>query len=385
MKHLGFLLHFYQPPWQSKEILERILEECYYPLLDLIVRHEKACFTVNINYSLVELLKHCGHAKLLGLFAEAIRKEKMELTGSGAYHPILPLLDEHEIDRQIRLNKEGLRKEGLEVGRGFFPPEMAFSPRITTILKNHNYKWVISEDIPFCEKHGFAPFEFIPETDGLPVILRSHLWSSSIAFKKIRGSILEDINSKFGRWINGKDGYLVIGMDAETFGHHHKEYIGDLERFLDEIGNGGQKKGLALEKISEICDYFPKKPFEIPPGSWSTSKEDMDNNIPFPLWNHPQNPVHRLLWQLTRMVLECRNHMSYEGRLALDKALNSCQFWWASSFHQDYDCALQSLPLFWKATLETKDSFLKGRVQRVIDLISSTTGCKIDLQEIDLK
>lgn len=379
MKHIGFLLHFYQPPWQFEHILRQIAAECYYPLLEMILSHSGARFTANINFSLVELLKRHDLEKLLVLFGRAIKEGKIELTGSGAYHPILPLLEKDETNRQIILNKKGLEREGLRVGAGFFPPEMAFSPQIASALKFCGYNWTITEDIPFCAKYGYAPFEFIPETDSLPVILRSHFWSSMIAFRKIPGSIFESIDSGFGQWVNGGHGYLIVGMDAETFGHHHKGYIKDLREFLDDMAAKGPGRGYVLEKISEICASFPKKPLEVPSGSWSTSYEDAKNNIPFPLWDHPQNPVHHLLWKLTRTVVRHKDHMTSECRLILDRALNSCQFWWASLFHQNYGCAFQTIPLFWKIALEMNDKCLRDEVEGIISQLKAYTSHHISL------
>ncbi len=381
MKYFGFLLHFYQPPWQYKEALAKISAECYYPLLKMINDHPCARFTVNINYSLVELLKQHGHEEVLSLLAQAVQSGKIELTNSGAYHPILPLLDEEEINRQIDLNEQGIKSIlGLEVNKGFFPPEMAFSPELAATLKNRNCEWTITDDATFNAIYGYVPHDFIPQTNGLPVILRSHYWSSVIAFRQRRGKIFDRLDFEVKNWFGHHDGYVVVGMDAETFGHHHAGYIEELAKFLDDLTSVGNEKGWTFKTISEICRQFPARPMEVPAGSWSTDADDIKRNVPFPLWDDPLNLAHHLLWELTNLVLEHRNELSPETRPLLDKALNSCQFWWVARYRRDYDNAFQTIPIFWKIVRDLKNPKVTRWTKKIIKDLSQITNYSFHLE-----
>jgi alpha-amylase/alpha-mannosidase (GH57 family) len=334
MINLGFLLHIYQPPNQFPEVLDRIVNECYRPLLNPIVERE-AHFTLNMNWSLTEKLLVPQYEDVLALVRKGLEKKSLELTGSAAYHAILPLIPEAERKRQIELNLEKHKALWGDLYQpiGFFPPEMAYGPEILSAVQEAGYRWLITDDVPFACMHGFAPFDFIPKVNGMAVFLRSNFWSNRISLekdkdgKKYRGDqialmLLEDLT----RWFNGSDGYLILAMDGETFGHHHKGYIEDfILPFLETLQ---QTKGkMRLLHLSEIYQLFPKVSKEIPPGSWSTSPEDFWSGNFFPLWKSPKNQAHHLLWQLTDMAL-----VSFEKlRDKMDRSLNSCTFWWAAT------------------------------------------------------
>jgi hypothetical protein len=54
------LLHFYQPPTQAHEIVQRIANESYRPLVKVLLAHPKARIAVNMNAVLTEMLVDHG-------------------------------------------------------------------------------------------------------------------------------------------------------------------------------------------------------------------------------------------------------------------------------------------------------------------------------------
>ena len=53
-------LHIYQPPTQTREIVEKVTDECYRKLVAILQRHPEAKVTLNINASLTEQLDRYG-------------------------------------------------------------------------------------------------------------------------------------------------------------------------------------------------------------------------------------------------------------------------------------------------------------------------------------
>jgi len=98
------LFHFYQPPTQIPVILEKICNESYKPLLKVFRQHPHAKATINISGVLLEMLQDYGHREVIASIRELGQKGQVEFTGSGKYHPILPLLPQSERQRQIELN-----------------------------------------------------------------------------------------------------------------------------------------------------------------------------------------------------------------------------------------------------------------------------------------
>ena len=333
MINLGFLLHIYQPPNQFPEVLDRIVNECYRPLLNSIVER-KAGFTLNMNWSLTEKLMTDEYRDVLVTIQKGLEQNSLEVVGSAAYHAILPLIPPKEQRRQIELNLEKHKNlwHKLYHPRGFFPPEMAYGPEILSVIQEEGFEWLITEDIPFAALHGTVPFDFIPVVNGTGVFLRSSFWSNKISMekdasgKKYRGDqIAHWMKEDLERWFNGKDGYLVLAMDGETFGHHIPGYIEEfILPFIAAISKMPDQ--IRLLPLSAVWELFPKIEKEVPPGSWSTSSEDFWAGNFFPLWKNPKNQAHHLLWQLTELALQSFGKL----RDKMDRSLNSCTFWWAA-------------------------------------------------------
>jgi hypothetical protein len=334
MIYLGFLLHIYQPPDQFDEVLDRITDETYRPLLALIDSHPEARFTLNLCWSLTELLLRRGHRDCVEQIGRLLWGRRLEITGTAAYHPILPLIPAEEARRQILLNSSRHREVFGEAyqPRGFFPPEMAYDHELPQLLSSLGYDWCITEDIPFTCIHGQPPKDYVATVKGFGVLLRSALWSNKISLERdssgrpfpghvVARWLLRDL----GQWFAGQDGYLILAMDGETFGHHIKGHIENfLVPFLDTLQAHPDK--IRLVHLSEIRDRFPGREMAVPPGSWSTSAEAFWDGDFFPLWKSRYNRAHQLLWKLTELAMRGVRHLQEE----LDRSLNSCTYWWAA-------------------------------------------------------
>jgi len=372
MKYISFLLHAYQPPWQFPEMLKRIIAECYDPMFDFILKNENARFTVNINYSLLEQIEREGYVGLLRKIRMAAEGGRIELTGSGAFHPILPLIPQKEAERQIELNKQGVERIlGISHLTGFFPPEMAFSARLTSIVKS-NYLWTITEDVPVILEHGYRPYDFISLVNGLQVFLRNSFWSKKIAFKN------DNFNGRdIVRWIfenlsrlNREDSaYVILAMDMETFGHHIPGYISFLEQFVNDLR---ERKEIKLALITELLNLFPLRELRIPPSNWGMEPQQFLKKNYFALWKNRNNPAHLLLWQIVNLALSSLKPDNSETRDLMDRALNSCQFWWLSNGHLNYFFAFQTLPFLLKIIAEDKPENLPAARDIILELEKTT-------------
>lgn len=396
MIYLGFLLHIYQPPNQFDDVLAKVVEECYRPLLKMVNSRSNASFTFNVNWSLTEKLLQSGYLDLIDSLRLALNNNRIEITGTSAYHAILPLIPHTEQVRQILLNYEKSRKVFGEAyqPRGFFPPEMAFGHEIIETIKDLAYKWTITDDIPFTCLHSEVPYNYIVTVDGLPVFLRSNHWSNKISLltdesgKKYSGKTIADwLIEDMSRWFGGRDGYIILAMDGETFGHHIKGYIElFLEQFLEEIDRHPAK--IRMTHLSDLLEHFPRQEAEVPPGSWSTSPEDFWEGNFFPLWKNKYNEAHNLLWALTDLALQAVNKLHER----LDKSLNSCTFWWTavkpeeaspitfSGIEMLMDVIRQSDPKSLPRALEIRSSLERLMAYRASMQIAPEEQVAMDLQ-----
>lgn len=77
------------------------------------------------------------------LIKDLVKQKKIEIVGTGKFHPILPLIPKEEAERQIHLNEDVNRREFGNNWKklGFFPPEMAISPAIIDLVKKLGYEF----------------------------------------------------------------------------------------------------------------------------------------------------------------------------------------------------------------------------------------------------
>ena len=89
------ILHAYQPITQDKEILERIINNCYTPFLSKLIENSDIKITLNISGCLLEKLS-IEYPEIIRLVEKGILNNQIELMGSAFYHPILPLISDEE-------------------------------------------------------------------------------------------------------------------------------------------------------------------------------------------------------------------------------------------------------------------------------------------------
>lgn len=343
MTHWAQLLHFYQPPTQTHDILVKVAAEAYRPLLAVLEEHENARTAVNLQGVLTELLLDHGLTDVVDSLRRLAEKGRIEFVGSGKFHPILPLIPEPLRVRSIEENHLTNRAafDGAWKPRGFFPPEMCISPETATSICGTGHQWFVASGVGCPVEWPTSVVHRVQTGKGpLAVLFRDDVLSNRISFRETepRGFL-----SDLARVGDGGDSYVVTAMDAETFGHHisawEQEFLAATFELLASEAGGNTR----MVFPSDLVDLFPEGPtIEPRPSSWSTSMDDLIDNNPFPLWQAPENELHNLQWEYVdhclAVVAMAEEHASTkESRkfavLAgerLQPALHSCQFWWAS-------------------------------------------------------
>lgn len=313
------MLHLYQPPTQSPAVVEKIANESYALILELLRTYPRAKFTINISGSLIEHLVAVGRVDIVeGLRAYAA-EGRVELVGSAMYHPILPLLPMEEVRRQIELNEEILQKYfGTTYARkGFFIPEMAYSLEVAECIEEFGFKWIVLDEMHATVKPRSDVRHRISGTKQLIAVFRDRGLSKTF--------VPQVIIPRF----DSLETYSVTAHDGELYGHWHK---------------GGEKwyaaafehEGLTMLTISEYLDQLSEEDVvETQRASWETRDGELPA-VPYWLWDNPENEVHAKLWELlaaARGVVTAHPEdvNAYYARHHLDRGSASCAFWWASS------------------------------------------------------
>lgn len=362
------VLHIYQPPTQSEDIVHRVVKECYGPLIDGLVETPKARITLNINGVLTEWLDRLGYERLIEGLGQAGKRGQVEFLTSAKYHALLPLIPPDEVRRQLALNLATNTKYfgPIYSPKGVFLPEMAYSRAIGDLVADMGYEYVVIDEIGYqlseVSYQSSAADRKLPSYDRLytlrgrpelTIFFRNRGASDAISFGKIRNAkgFIEAIRSR----VQSGDQYVTTAMDGETYGHHRKGF----DRLLFEAYRNSSSAGLepvllgqvrkeinGIKRISRVEETDPLN------CNWSESQKEKDQGIAFALWKHPDNPVHRWQWALTQLTLhevksqkhvlskvegsKVKNNVDLkkwnDARETLDKGLHSDQFWWASGY-----------------------------------------------------
>jgi predicted glycosyl hydrolase (DUF1957 family) len=281
----------------------------------------------------------------------------------------LPLINGNEQRRQIgnHLTNKHFFGDAYQP-RGFFPPEMCFDRSFLDAVLDVGHEWVIMSGVGCPAAWPTKTIYRAQSPDGhdVGVVFRDDVLGNKISFQDMDGkAFVEHLRTAHG---NDRDMYIVTAMDAETFGHHIENWdqlflaeayeavapvyetvvqarpLAASTRSLLTMMEQEDTKDLVISStISELVDRFPRGEVVDPrPSSWSTTHDDLDAGVPYPLWQAPGNYIHKLQWehvdligQLVETALSVADNAVSKrhaeiARGLMDPALHSCQFWWAS-------------------------------------------------------
>jgi len=364
---VALVLHLYQPPMQSPEVFKKITAECYIPLLKIIKNKKNHKFTLNVPLSLLEQMDKYGYYDWLQDLKTLYEQERVEITGSAAYHPLLTKIPENLVEEQIILNEYGLgyyfgTKHGFEGEpsimvkniQGFFPPEMAVNYELAKILSDLGYKWFMAEDTCLPPSADNNKSIYTLKDLGINVVCRDSLLSNMLSFK--RETNLNDILSIiYSKKIDNSS--LVLSLDGEYFGHHYPDGIYLLDYFLGLL----EGAGIFVSSVSDMVDERNHPLIsEFRESSWGASKDDWSRGDIYPFWYDNNNSTQLNMWKLQYLIISQTNYSSTVDNVSdmqnipiwnisynkdnnneliyndiikyinLHKFLNSDKFWWLS-------------------------------------------------------
>ena len=317
------LLHFYQPATTDNETIIEAAEKSYKRIVSALKRNRQIKFTLNLTGCLLERLENLGYTELINDLKKILASGQIELTGSAAFHPLLALLPDKEIIRQIKLNEEILKKYfGKKFkARGFFIPEAAYGIKIAKIIKKLGYQWIMLDEISANIKLNKLDFSnlYIDKNSGLKIFFRQRQNSKEYA-PKIISKLIEEVKEKI----------IITATDAELYGLRHGDFSYTFEKLLKQP----EIKTLTVSKY--LSGLSQPKKITLRPSSWESTEKQLKNNLPYFLWHNKKNKIQNLLWQLTDIAITNVNKYTKDenyfwARRHLDRGLASCTFWWASA------------------------------------------------------
>lgn len=316
-------LHLYQPANSDAYRIEEATDLSYERIFKALDKNKDIKFTFNISGCLVLRLVELKRFDLINKINCLLERRQIELVGSAAYHPLLPLVDKKEVVRQIKENEAIIKKYFPKAKlSGFFLPEMAYGLEVAKIIKKLGYSWVILDEISYglsTDKIDYSKI-YKDKNSGLKIIFRSRNFSNCYVPDKILDFLARD-KKNLNR-------VIVSATDGELYGLRHRDPRKKFEKLL-------KKKEL---KTILISDYVRNKKVinvSVKNSNWESSKADLIKKEPYHLWYSKKNKIHLKLWELAnltyRIIEKHKRDANYDwSRWHFVRGLASCTFWWAS-------------------------------------------------------
>ncbi len=383
-------LHIYQPADQHPGTLEKIVNESYRPILRGLFKLQKGKITLNVNAVLTEMLFEHGYRDVIDDIKALVEMGRIELTGSAKFHAFLPLTPENEIERQIALNHETNSRYFGDAfkPKGFFSPEMAYSPKVAEVVKKFGYEWILADESSLCD---MDPKPVNNKTFKIKDIDLTVFFREKKPTNVLMGALVRNVDSMRKVMADrlNNDEYVVTAMDGETFGHHRP----GLEETLFELLSADDLENVF---ISELPNLYPQIE-EVRPmdSTWASSYEDVRKGNPFAYWFNKDNKIHELEWELAGIAIRAVENSNYsdkkypqlleevknwedmtpeekqgeerkrewiKARDALDRALNSDPWWWACAIPWwSVEMVEKGMNALYKVVLMVPDSSEKDR------------------------
>jgi len=305
VRRLALLLHIYQPPTQHENVFRDIADSCYLPLIR-IIKDKKIKVTLDVPLGLLEQMEKYGYIKFLEDLRELVRAKRVELAGSGAYHPLFPRISTEFAQKQIILNEYALgyyfgKKGGFEGDpsimiqnlSGFFPPGLAIDEPLLTLINDLGYEWVLTDEMAIPKEVGEVRHGVFKVTGfDIRLVARNRLLSELLINK--RGLEVKDFIE-----VLAKSSSSVVALSGEVFGYHNDQGIFLFRSLLDAL----RKEHIELITVSEYVEIKDEREIQtFQESTWNTSLELTDPEHLYSMWEDKKNTIQKLLWEVLNKV-----------------------------------------------------------------------------------
>lgn len=344
---IALFFNAYQPVIQEEYSLKRRYSDCFFPLLRFVKSKKSSKFTLNVPLSTLEAFDGLGEKEWISDLKNLYRNEKLDLTGSAAYYPLLTKIPAPLVEEQIILNEYGLgyylgAHQGFEGEssimvkdiRGFFPPELALNSGLIKILTSLGYDWVIADPSSISDPDMLNKSSVFAVND-----LNVNLLLSN---REIAGELLDirdlDITRIVNKVTNTDSDTLLLSFDVASL-TQNKEFFSIMDMFVDKLSSLGHSF-VSVSEMLEYSDIVSVDSDVIKDSTWRNSDIDIKdgdvkkNSNPYNFWEDEENELSKKLWDLENIMIK-----AYSG---------------ASG--QEIDSDLANIPIWDFDTLENLDS-----------------------------
>ncbi len=299
----------------NRRVFSRVADSCYIPATRIItesierLKNNDKKFKVSFSISGVFLEQALMWRKdIVEVFQRAVNTGMVELIEQTYYHSLAAFIPHYgfeELRDQVfehrRITRELFNYEPVSVEN----TEFTYNNDIACFFENMGFKVVLTEGVDWILGWRSPNYVYRARGCNIPVLTRNYRLSDDVGFRfsDRHWDQYPLTADKYAEWLSKTPGDVVlIAVDYETFGEHHKAETGILE-FLHwlplEVIRRGNLEFLTPRRAVE--KYKPVDYYDVPP--WSTISWADERDLSAWLGNQMQQKAFTALSELRPYVV----------------------------------------------------------------------------------
>jgi alpha-amylase len=277
----------------NKYVFNKVSERCYLPANKLfkdLIENSDGRFKISfsITGTFVEQAKKY-RPDVFESFLDLVKTGGVELLNETYYHSLSSVFDLNEFLEQVAEHEELIKKEFGFIPTVFRNTELIYFDKLSDILLNlPHIKIILIEGAEKILKGESPLYPRISYNHAHLLLLKHYRLSDDIAFRFSDKSWKEHplTAEKYVSWIKdltliekgGKNLYLNLFMDYETFGEHQWKESGIFEFIKNVVELLLKKRNIAFllpSEVSYTLNYKPKTVSVPEPTSWADIERDL--------------------------------------------------------------------------------------------------------------
>lgn len=285
--------HDYFDETLNKEVINKVADKCYIPtntlMLKLIKQHPgKFKISYSITGVAIEQFKKY-RPDVLASFKALAQTGAVEFIGETYYHSLSLLYDTDEFLEQIEMHRALMKSEFNYETTTFRNTELIYQDKLSDLIYDtEGFTTILTEGVDRILGWRSPLYAYKNYTSDITLLLKYYQLSDDIAFRFSNREWPEFplTVDKFVNWVEqltlkeekGRNQFLNLFMDYETFGEHQWEETG-IFKFMEKLPDGILKNGhLGFcwpSQAYELSNYQQESLAFPDPVSWADEERDL--------------------------------------------------------------------------------------------------------------
>ena len=143
---LLFGLHCHQPVDNFGWVVDKAIDDCYYPLLKTLYNHSDFKFSIHFSGWLLEYLKNHS-SDIFSMLQTMSKRGQVEFFSGGFYEPILEAIPKEDRANQIKRMNNYIKRHFSQIPKGLWLTERVYGGDIVEDIVKSGIKYMVVDDI----------------------------------------------------------------------------------------------------------------------------------------------------------------------------------------------------------------------------------------------